>query len=48
LKNLDGTQDYPDDVKLVLHLLQTDPDAFERLIEPQMRRQYQQALEALQ
>jgi hypothetical protein len=47
LKNLDDTQDYPDDMKLILHLLQTNPDAFERLIEPQMRRQYQQALEAL-
>jgi len=44
---LDDTQGYPEDVKHIMHLLQTDPDAFARLIEPQMQRQYQQALEAL-
>lgn len=31
----------------IQHQLQTDPTAFKRLIEPQLRRQYQQALEAL-
>ncbi|MBC8262709.1 MAG: hypothetical protein H8E47_01110 [Anaerolineales bacterium] len=37
----------PDDVGAILHLLDTDPTAFERLIEPRLRRQYQEALEAL-
>jgi len=36
-----------DDVKAILHLLETDPAAFERLIEPIMHRQYQAALAAL-
>ena len=33
----------PDDPKLIRHLLQTDPTAFERLIRHQLRRRYQQA-----
>ena len=40
------TDSAPDDVNAILHTLETDPAAFERLIEPIMRRQYQAALEA--
>lgn len=37
----------PNDVGAILHLLDTNPTVFERLIEPRLRRQYQEALEAL-
>jgi len=47
LDNLNDEHDLPDDVKAILHLLETDQAAFERIIEPQLRRQYQQALEVL-
>ena len=47
MDNLNDEHDLPDDVKAILHLLETDQAAFERIIEPQLRRQYQQALEAL-
>lgn len=47
MDNLNDEHNLPDDVKAILHLLETDQAAFERIIEPQLRRQYQQALEAL-
>lgn len=47
MDNLNDEHDLPDDVKAILHLLETDQAAFERIIEPQLRRQYQQALEVL-
>jgi hypothetical protein len=47
LNDLNEEHSLPGDVKAILRLLQTDPAAFERIIEPQLRRQYQQALEAL-
>jgi hypothetical protein len=37
----------PDGVKTILHLLKTGPAALDRILGPQMRRQYQQALDAL-
>ena len=47
MDNLNDEHDLPDDVKAILHLLETDQAAFERIIEPKLRRQYQQALEVL-
>ena len=47
MNDLNDARDLPDDVKAILRLLETDQVAFERAIEPQLRRQYQQALEAL-
>jgi hypothetical protein len=47
LNDLNEEHSLPADMKAILRLLQMDPAAFERIIEPQLRRQYQQALEAL-
>ena len=46
-KPLNDKHRLPDGAQAILKLLETDPAAFERIIEPQLRRQYQQALEAL-
>lgn len=47
MSNLTNGHSLPDDAKALLHLLETDPAAFERLIEPRLRQQYHKALGAL-
>jgi hypothetical protein len=47
LNNLANEYGFPEDADTLLHLLETDPTAFERLIEPRLRQQYQEGLKAL-